>query len=189
MTISLILAKSDSKRLKNKNSLAFKGKPMFLWNVEKCVKLFDKTYVSSNSKKILKLAKQAGAIPIKRPKELCGDTPNIPVYRHAINRMKEKPKAIVAVQANSPTIERSIISTVKNLIGKRNNHKEIMTCHQDRSIYGSVWAMKIGRLREYKDFYNPEPDILVIDESIDIHNKKDFKDAGEQYDRCINNNN
>src|SRR3990167_821307 len=83
----LILAKSQSSRLTSKNILDFHGKPMFLVNVEKCLRVFDDVYVSSDSEEILKITKDAGAKPILRGVELCGDTPNIPVYRHAIEQM------------------------------------------------------------------------------------------------------
>lgn len=182
MIIGLILAKSHSDRLPNKNSLEFCGKPMFLWNVEKCVSIFDKTYVSSDSYEILKIAKKAGALPIKRTPELCGDTPNIPVYRHAVSKMEQIPEAIIAVQANSPTIDKTLIFTAKKLLKNKNSkHKEIITLHQDRSIYGSIWGMTIERLNEYKSFYTPTPDITLIDNSIDIHNIFDLKEAETQW--------
>ena len=57
---------------------------MFLVNTEKCLDIFDSVYVSSDSKEILKQAQEIGAIPILRSEDLCGDTPNIPVYQHAL---------------------------------------------------------------------------------------------------------
>jgi len=85
---------------------------MFLVNVEKCLRVFDDVYVSSDSEEILKITKDAGAKPILRGVELCGDTPNIPVYRHAIEQMGDV-DGIVAVQANSPTIPAEIIRRTK----------------------------------------------------------------------------
>ena len=173
----LIIAKSDSKRLKNKNAKNFLGKPMFLWNVEKCVGIFEKTYVSSDSDAILKLAKKAGAIPIKRPKELCGNTPNIPVYQHCWEQMG-KPDGIVAVQANSPAIDRRLIILAMRLLEFGN--QEIMTCHLNYDIYGSIWALTKERLFVYEtdyEFRHPCPDILILDPSEDIHTLKDFKKA------------
>lgn len=175
-TLSLLLVKSDSYRLPNKNILPFLGKPMFVWNVEKCLKIFDKVYVSSDSDEILKIAKKAGAIPIKRPKNLCGTTPNIPVYRHALKHFKTD--ILVAVQANSPTINPAIISTIKKMM-ETGLWQEIITCHKDLSIYGSVWALTAKRIRKYKykNFYKQTPEVLLLDKSIDIHTKSDFNKA------------
>lgn len=170
---ALILAKKDSKRLTSKNSLDLCGKPMFLWNVEKCLEIFKKTFVSSDSNEILKIAKDAGAIPIKRPAELCGDTPNIPCYQHAIKEMKCD--AIVAVQANSPTIRPGVIRQAKDLIEAGND--EIMTYYGNFEPYGSVWAIIADKLENYKDPYNPEPESWIFDNSIDIHTQQDFNKA------------
>lgn len=170
---ALILAKSKSNRLPGKNSLDFKGKPMFVENIKKCIRIFDKVYVSSDSQVILDQARAAGAIPIWRPQKLCGDTPNIPVYRHALDKMGECD--IVAVQANSPTIKPETILWVKGMMEM--GAQEVMTCHPNHSIYGSVWALSHKRLMEYQDFYHPKPDILVVDNSVDIHTWADYEEA------------
>lgn len=144
---------------------------MFLVNVEKCLTLFKQVYVSSDSPEILKQAEAVGAIPIYRGAELCGDTPNIPVYQHALEQMGDV-DGIVAVQANSPSIKRTLISLASELLLME--VKEVMTCHQDYSIYGSIWAINAKRLREYGDPYNPKPTILLVDNSIDIHTEEDL---------------
>lgn len=169
----LILAKSASGRLPNKNILPLNGEPMFLTNVKKCLEIFDKVYVSSDDDDILDWADSRGAIAIKRPIELCGGTPNIPVYQHAIQFMGDV-DAIVAVQANSPTVSSMIIEAVKY---KMEIYNEVMTCHKKRTIYGSVWGITRKRLAEYKeisDYYNPQPDIMIYDPSIDVHDKEDY---------------
>ena len=168
----LILAKSESKRLPNKNTLDFNGEPMFMVNVIKCLKLFKKVYVSSDDADILEIAYNAGAIPILRGKSLCGDTPNIPVYQHALSVMRTIPKGIVAIQANSPNIGELTIAEVIRAI---NIYDEVMTCHRDETLYGSAWGIKTDRILNYGDPYKPDPDYLVWDDSIDIHTKKDYK--------------
>lgn len=176
----LLLVKSDSGRLRDKNTLMFHGKPMFLWNVEKCVDIFDKVYVSSDDDDILDWADSRGAIAIKRPKELCGDTPNIPVYKHAIEFMGDV-DAIVAVQANSPTVNSGIIEKIKMAM---EIYSEAMTVLQNKRIYGSVWGITRDRLKSYttnQSYYDPQPDYTIYDPSIDIHNKADYELALRQY--------
>ena len=169
--VCLILAKSDSKRLPNKNTLDFNGDPMFLVNVRKCLKIFEKVYVSSDSLEILNKAEKIGANGILRNEDLCGDTPNIPVYQHALKYMTP-PRGIVAVQANSPTVTKK---TIKECIKRLKRSKEVITVHVNGRIYGSVWGMRTKRLRNYKDFYKPSAEQFVIDLSTDIHTKKDYK--------------
>lgn len=176
---ALILAKQGSRRLPNKNTLDFHGIPMFLVNVIKCVEIFDKVFVSSDSDDILDWADSRGAIAIKRPVELCGDVPNIPVYKHAVQFMGDV-DAIVAVQANSPTVPVEIIEDVKYAIEE---YDEVITTDREGKIYGSVWGIQIPKLMTYKetyDYYNPTPSYKIRDLSIDIHTKKDYELALKQ---------
>lgn len=185
---ALILAKGESRRLPGKNVKDFAGKPMFLWNVEKCLSLFDKVYVSSDDERILFLAWQAGAIKIKRDTSLGGDVPNIPVYQHALRNMKDV-SAIVAVQACSPTIDKNLIATTKRLLEM--GVPEVMTCHpieraqryhdQNFKLYGSIWGLQADILRNYGNPYEPDPDALLVDTSIDIHNIYDYNDAIDEF--------
>jgi CMP-N-acetylneuraminic acid synthetase len=161
---------------------------MFLWNVERCLRIFDRVYVSSDGDEILNLASGAGAIPIKRTLELCGDVPNIPVYQHAHGLMGDV-AGIVAVQANSPTLQHTTISIVKELLER--GLSEVMTCHQmthgsnyhqqHNKVYGSVWGMSADRLLFYPDPFHPNPEALVVDNSIDIETKEDFDEALKQW--------
>ncbi len=148
-----------------------------MWNVEKCLKVFDKVYVSSDDYSILEAAEKVGAIAIHRTEELCGDVPNIPVYQHALAYMArtDKPDAIVAVQANSPTLPIRIIKNIKNVMEL--GYDEIMTCHADYSIYGSVWALSARKLEQYGNPYHPRPEWLLFDNSIDIHTQENFNNA------------
>lgn len=154
---------------------------MFLWNLEKCKQLFNTVYVSSDSDEILETARKNGAIAIKRPKNLCGETPDIDVYKHALGTIPDD--CLVAVHANNPTIEPKIINSVRVLmtIGA----EEVMTCYpmshnnnyheQSNKIYGSVRGLTRDRIENYPDPYKPDPDFLVVDESIEIETKEDYE--------------
>lgn len=147
---------------------------MFLCNTLKCLNIFEKVFVSSDSDYVLEVARAHGAIPIKRGEELCGDTPNIPVYQHALKQMG-RTNAIVAVQANSPTLNSNLLALVKKVMDC--GIAEAMTCHRDYSIYGSVWALSKEKLLGYGDPYKPQPEILIVDESVDIHTEADYEEA------------
>lgn len=186
-SVGLILAKKESKRLPNKNTLDFHGEPMYLYNVRKCLKIFEQVYVSSEDISIIVDAMKIGARGILREQNLCGDTPNIPVYKHALSEIEKyydsDIDAIVAVQANSPTVKLEIIKKAKDAIDS-GKYLEVMTCHPenpDNKLYGSVWAITKDKLINYGDPYKPDPDFLIDDDSVDIHTEEDYNKAIKQY--------
>lgn len=180
--VALLLVKAHSKRLPGKNVMNVKGKPMFLWNVEKCLELFKHVYVSSDSETILQMAETAGAIPIKRGEALCGDTPDIGVYVHASASFPKAVLGMVAVHANNPTIDVEDIRFAKELIER--GFQEVMTCHptthgedyhnQHNKIYGSIRGLSMKRLLNYGDAYKPNPDVLWVDKSIEVETQETF---------------
>ena len=147
---------------------------MYLVNTKKCLRIFSRVYVSSDNDWILEGAEDCGAIPIKRPPKLCGEVPNIPVYQHALQFMNGVDN-VVCVQVNSPTVDSRLIEITKELLEK--GFEEVMTMHEDRSIYGSIWAIKANKLRNYGDPYKPQPNILLLDRSTDIHTEEDLQKA------------
>lgn len=184
-TVGLVIAKGHSRRLKNKNHRDFCGKPMFMWALEKSLKVFDETYVSSDNDFILEESKKAGAIPIKRPKELCeSDVMNVPVYQHAMEHMGN-PDIMIAPKVDSPTTDIEIIRRIKFLM-ENYEYDEIMTAlpvkgYADKNVvYGSVWAIRKERLAAYEDPMMPEPKVLIVDPAIDIHNEEDLAEAEKQ---------
>jgi len=187
--VALLLVKEHSNRLPGKNTKDFHGKPMFVWNLQKCVDLFDEVYVSSDSQAILNIARLHGAKTIVRTAELCGECPDTKVYEHAAEHMGNV-SGFVAVHANNPTVEKNLIATVKKFI--EYGVPEVMTCHpithhndyhrHSNRLYGSVRGMSLKRLESYPDPYKPEPEVLVVDTSIEIETQED-------YDKCINSNN
>lgn len=89
MNICIIPARKGSKRLKNKNSKIFCGKPIIeqvIQNIKK-TKFFSKIIISTDSKKILKIAKKNKVHAMIRSKYLSGD--NIPIKLVILNVIKE----------------------------------------------------------------------------------------------------
>ncbi len=89
MQIAILPARSGSKRIKNKNIKNFLGKPIISYTINKLKKskLFDEIYVSTDDKKIQKIAENYGAkVPFLRNKLLAGDKINtISVIRDFLN--------------------------------------------------------------------------------------------------------
>ena len=94
MNLAIIPARKGSKRIKNKNIKLFFGKPIIFWSIKaaKESKLFDKIIVSTDCKKIAKIANSFGAdTPFIRPKKLSNDLVNVDkVIKHSILWFKSK---------------------------------------------------------------------------------------------------
>lgn len=172
----LLLIKSKSERLFNKNWRIYKGKPMYQWNLEKCLLVFNKVYVSTDSKPIIENSERMGAIGVMRPPDLLSAA-NIPCYQHAMEVMKSD--AFVAVQANSPETGIRLIKYAKDLL--QLGHEEVKSCHLDGTDYGSIWGMTYNRLQNYPDPLNASPSYWIKDYSVDIHNIDDLYSSFDNY--------
>ena len=76
MTICVIPARSNSKRIKNKNIINFFGKPLIYYSIKAAKKsnLFKRIIVSTDSEKIANIAVKFGAeVPFLRSKKLSND--------------------------------------------------------------------------------------------------------------------
>ena len=92
--VALILARGGSKRIKGKNFKKFKGEPTISSTIKKLKKskIFNRIIVSTDSSKIMKISRKAGAeIPFKRPKNISGDyIPDRPVIKHCIKFLNDR---------------------------------------------------------------------------------------------------
>lgn len=91
--ICLIAARGGSKGVPGKNIRKLAGKPLIAHTIESAKKsgLFSSIIVSTEDKKIEKIAKQFGAeVPFLRPKKLAGDHSNYnQVLLHAITELRK----------------------------------------------------------------------------------------------------
>jgi CMP-N-acetylneuraminic acid synthetase len=177
--VGIMIAKGESKRLPKKNKREISGKKMFHWNLLKMVELFeDNVYVSSDDKVILDEAGQLGAYQIRRPDQLVGhEVPSVPIFQHVIRSIDQKPDNIVHVQANSPTCPLEVIKVSTDAINYTNADELITVYPGNHDVNGSVWAFSYERLMDYGDYRDLNTDILVSDDSIDIHYKEDLETA------------
>jgi pseudaminic acid cytidylyltransferase len=115
-SIAVIPARSGSRRIKNKNIKNFFGYPIIRYSIllAKKSKLFDAIIVSTDSLKIAKISKKAGAkIFFLRPKYLSKDkVTTLKVIRHTANFLKKKNVSINFICCIYPT---AIMVTKKKL--------------------------------------------------------------------------
>ena len=107
--ICLICARKGSKGIKNKNIINFHNKPLIEWTFDlaNSIKKFDKIYISTDSKKIITIAKKNKInVPFIRPKYLAkSNSKEIDVWKHALKHLKkidEFPDVLVVIPATSP---------------------------------------------------------------------------------------
>ena len=106
-TLAIILARGGSKGIKNKNIIKLNTKPLVYWSIKSCLasKLIDSVWVSSDSKKILKIAEKYGAKTIMRPERFSKDeSSSETAWLHAVKFLQNKIsfKTIVGIQPTSP---------------------------------------------------------------------------------------
>ncbi len=111
--ICIIPARSGSKGLKNKNLLKINGIPLVLWpiNSAKKVKFIKKIVLSSDSKKILNIAKNKKIDLNLRPKYLATDTAStFSVLKNLLKKPEYKNfKNIICLEPTSPFTNSKII--------------------------------------------------------------------------------
>ncbi len=115
--LGLICAKENSSGLKKKNLRKIKNKTLFEITSDHISKstLIDKTIVSTDSKKIMMIAKNYNFdIPFKRPKYLCQKySSEWSVWQHALKYFYKKykylPKRLIVCSCTSPKRDPKII--------------------------------------------------------------------------------
>ena len=176
----LTIAKGNSKRLKNKNKLIYKGKPMFLWNLKKGLSITKNYYFNSDDEEMINEASKLGLKIIKRDKTLLD--PEIPsrlIFKNCFKHMSKNIDGILHIQANSPNLDIDLIKCAFKMM-KLEKINELLTCDENYNQYGSLWGITKKRIKKYnmnKNLHDRKvikPDCYLLDKSIDIHNIKDF---------------
>lgn len=110
MIIGLIPARGGSKGIPEKNIKMIYGKPLIVWSIERALeaKKIDRVIVSTDSKKIKSIAKNAGAEVLHRPSQLATDTAStLDVMIHALHCYPAD--SLVLLQPTSPCRNKGLI--------------------------------------------------------------------------------
>ena len=110
IAIGLIPARGGSKGVLRKNIRQLAGKPLIAWTIEVALACpsSDRVIVSTDDQEIAQIARQYGAeMPFIRPAELAqDDTPDLPVYQHALSWLAEHegyhPDIVVWLRPTAP---------------------------------------------------------------------------------------
>ena len=107
--LAIVPARKNSKRIKNKNLVKINNKELVKFTIEaaKKVKKINKIVVTSDDKRILKIAKKLKTETIKRPKKLSTDITStedaiLHAYKHIAKKEMKKIVNIILLQPTSP---------------------------------------------------------------------------------------
>ena len=142
MIYVLIPARGGSKSIKDKNIVKIKKKELIYFTIQTAKKLkkISKIVVSTDSKKIAKVAKLYGAeVPFIRPKKYSKDnSTDLQVFKHYINWLKKNnmtiPKIIIHLRVTTPFRNANIVNKAINIILKNKNISSL------RSVRKSIFS-------------------------------------------------
>ena len=182
---TIIPARKNSLRLKNKNIQLFNKKPLIehTFNLVKKIKKLDLVVLSTNDKKVVKIAnKKKILVPFKRPEKLSKKNSELDdVIFHALSWYKEQnnsyPKNIVLLQPTSPLRNAQVIKKLILDYEKKNCDSMISVCdpfQNPADLYYFDSAKKIKKSIINKKHSNKKQKVFFIDGSVYVCKTKKF---------------
>lgn len=171
--ICIIAARKGSKRLKNKNILRLCGHPIIGYSIKTALdaKIFSNVYVTTDCKKISKIAKKYGAdVPYIRSKKLSNGKVGLrSVILDCVKKTKSfKAKYVCFIYATAANINKKIIISAYKKI-KKNNYDLIVGVKEAESNPLRFFEKKGNKLKYHNNKYS----------SLNSNNLKTFySDAG-----------
>ena len=141
--LAIIPARSGSKRILNKNTRNFLGKPLIAYTIEQALKcpIADRVIVDTDSLEIAEIARRYGAeVPFLRPKNLATDKAKIAgSIINLLRRLKKEenysPEYIMILQTTSPLRELKDIEDCRNLMKKTDATTVLTVCPTHPRLY------------------------------------------------------
>lgn len=196
LILAVILARSGSKGIKNKNIKILNGKPLIAWSIATCLKSkrINKIVVSTDSKKYAKIAKSFGAHEIiLRPKKFSKDlSTDYDAILHLIKNFKKFNYEIIAhIRPTTPDrdvrdIDKAIQFFEKsNFSSLRSVHEMPETAYKSLELNSKNFLKplknikqnldQLNRPRQYfKKTYTPNGVIDIYRKNFILKNKKLF---------------
>ncbi|MDC0632825.1 acylneuraminate cytidylyltransferase family protein [Candidatus Pelagibacter ubique] len=149
--IAIIPCRKNSKGIKNKNIKLFNKKPLLYWTIKvaKQTKLIEKIFVTSDSDRIISIAKKFGVNSIKRPKKLATDlSTSESAILHALKKINYNFKNIIFLQATSPLRKKDDITKAIKYFEKKKLDSLFSSCLAD-SIH--LWKYSNNKLKHFEN--------------------------------------
>lgn len=177
MNIAIIPARIGSKRLPKKNIKLFLGKPIISYAIlaAKRSKLFDKIIVTTDSKKIKKIAELYGAeVPYLRPNSLSTDKVHFNYsIRHMIKWLKKKNlkvNNVCCIYPTSPLIKKKFLIEGYKLLKKNRNFVFSACLYRSPPQRGFFYQKNLLKLFDKNSYSKRSQDLKNI-----------YHDAGQFY--------
>ena len=150
--------RGNSVGVKNKHIRTINGKPLMYFTIKQAIrsKIFDHVMVSTDSKKILKIAKSYGADGwFLRPKKLSLKTsPKVPVIQHAFFQAEKfynkKFNIIVELDATSPLRKIKDIANAYKFFVKKKANMLLTGCKSRKNPYYNIIEIVNNKLKKVK---------------------------------------
>jgi len=197
--VAVIPARGGSKGIPHKNIVNLAGKPLIAYSIDTAKKSehIDRIIVSTDDGKIADVAKKYDVEIIMRPADLAkDDTPDLPVFQHVINTLKEKegniPSIIVNLRPTCPLRnENDVDNAVKKMIETGCDSVRTTTLAKHHPYW--MWKIEDGRLLPFIDgmdiqkYYQRQllPDVYVITGGADVMTTKKIVEEDTLYGRDI----
>ncbi len=170
--ISLIPARVGSVSLRNKNLKKIKNKSLVEYAIiaSKKSKFINKTFLSSDSEKILKIGKKYDILQVKRPKKFASNSSVAnDVVNHFSkllkNQINDKKIIIIYLQPTSPLRTYFHINKAIELFIKKKSKSLISVTKIKFSIYKSLMINKYGLIKS------------IFNENLVTSNRQDFNEV------------
>ena len=144
--IAIIPARSGSKGLKDKNIKLLNGKPLLAYSIEAAIKsgIFDRVYVSTDSKIYADISREYGAhIPFLRPEQLSTDTAKswevVLDALHRFEEMGERFDMVTLLQPTSPLRDAEEIIKAYEEYQAKKAKAVVSVCEMEHSpLWGNI---------------------------------------------------
>jgi CMP-N-acetylneuraminic acid synthetase len=178
MTVTIIPAKAQSSRLKNKNMSIVAGRPMLDWSIFCALRseVSEAVFVSSECEDIRNHAQKLGAGAIIRPNNLLGETPIVEVYKHAVEYLEQSGLSdrvtnVIGLQPDHPDRTVSIDYAYEFFIN--NGLDQLFTCDASGVKNGSYYIIS----RHCLDGNSSRKDATLVDDCTNVHFQNDLENA------------
>ena len=137
--LAIVPARGGSKRLPGKNKKLLAGKPLIEWTLEAArdAGVVELTVVSSDDDDILAIARNFGAVAIRRPAELASDcATSLDAVAHAVEFLMNQgvsAKRLLLLQPTSPLRNAHHIRAADRLMKERKSASVVSVCETEHS--------------------------------------------------------
>ena len=141
LTIAIIPARRDSKRLPNKNTKILGGIPLIAHSIlfaKENREIIDEIYVSTNDIEVKKIALKYDVNVIDRPDDLCGDfEPTVTALKHVLESIDEEVENVILLQPTNPLRPINLILEAIEIY-KKNKYDSLFTVSRNHHKLGKI---------------------------------------------------